>query len=865
MATRFRLPNSGTPGRSPAFQSYTHSGSTRIPLVTTDSTALATNALTPDAADHIAAGDTVFAQFVSGMMKAGITFTNGDAISLAVQCLESDAGDNLFVQLFVAIVSEDGGTVRRTIRSKVADGLELATTITNRNLTTTQDGATYVTVHGDRLVVELSVTGTPVATGGVQGHNASLRFGSNGGGGDLGANDTDTLATLNPWIDFAPTVTFVDPIANGDIATEVPAARKPLGIAALTIALGLLQTTLAPPNPRIGQWDWPVPLRAQTYFLSDGETRPAPSTDIPFSQDAWPNPIAKQAIRELANWSQSKPSYYVDATTPQPFTPDDWPTPSAKPVQRDLSFTQSKPSYYVDATNPFTPDDWPAPAAKPAARDLWSVAQSKPTYYVDASGTPFTQTEWANPRVQASSRVLTTWTVSAALTDAPPFVQTDWTPPLTKPISRDLRTIAPNALTLGTLAVPFSQTDWAAPVGQSAIRDLRTGLSPNTLPLGTVQPFTQTEWPTPSGLAPIRDLRTGPVQNPLIGPLNSLQPFDQTEWPNPIAKAAGSIVLRTWIDQRRAYFVEVIAPRQSEWPNPLQRAALRDLLTWHQPPNTLISLLTVVQAVPFSQADWIAPLAKPAVAIGQRTWTQSPAVPPTPFSQADWPNPAPRVASVIVARTWTQTPSVPATPFSQEDWPNPSLKPAGVISQRTWIQTPAVQAAPLPFGQSDWPNPRRGGTSLDLRTSASDLLQSTLAPIQVPFSVEQWPNPRLKPSAVGLQTWTDRRRTYLVDLVPFGQSEWPLPLGKTPALALRIWTVDLQAVTLVPPGSGPFELFMVDDAFMPAGVSGEGLLNGAAVSDEGLQSAASSTDTFAASDQTGESLWQGEITDEGFK
>jgi hypothetical protein len=107
----------------------------------------------------------------------------------------------------VSIVSQDGNTVRATIRSKVSEGTELATALTNRFLSTTLS-AGYTTVSGDRLVVEFSVVGTPVGAGGVQGHNASLRFGGSGAT-DLPENDTSTSTTENPWIEFVTNITFL--------------------------------------------------------------------------------------------------------------------------------------------------------------------------------------------------------------------------------------------------------------------------------------------------------------------------------------------------------------------------------------------------------------------------------------------------------------------------------------------------------------------------------------------------------------------------------------------------------------------------------------------------------------------------------
>ena len=212
MATRFRLTASTTaPAVSPALQSYSHNApaTVRRQLVTANGGALTTTAYAPDAADHLVAGDALHGQLVSEPMNAGIQFTNGDVIKWAMQCLEANAGNNLNLAVWAGIYSQDGSSLQRTLIAKTEETTELATSLTNRFHSTTQSGATYTTVAGDRLVVELSVEGTPTAAGGVQGHNASLRWGGNGAGGDCPENDTETGTTVNPWIEFVPTITFV--------------------------------------------------------------------------------------------------------------------------------------------------------------------------------------------------------------------------------------------------------------------------------------------------------------------------------------------------------------------------------------------------------------------------------------------------------------------------------------------------------------------------------------------------------------------------------------------------------------------------------------------------------------------------------
>lgn len=208
MATRFSLPSSGTPDVTITLQSYSHTGNEqRRPLVTSDSSALATTAITPDAADHLVAGDTGHAQFVSNALAAQTI--SAQTVTLTIQGLEANAGNNLFVQLFISVISNDGSTTRQTILAKTADNTELATSLTSRTMSGTT--TSYTCIDGDRLCVEVSVVGTPSASGGIQGHNASLRFGSNGAGGDLVANDAQTGTTLNPWLEFANDLTFYVP------------------------------------------------------------------------------------------------------------------------------------------------------------------------------------------------------------------------------------------------------------------------------------------------------------------------------------------------------------------------------------------------------------------------------------------------------------------------------------------------------------------------------------------------------------------------------------------------------------------------------------------------------------------------------
>lgn len=201
---RFRLPLSGAAAVSPAFQSYTHTQVARLAMPTTDGTTLSNNPYAPDAADHHVDGDSMYVQYTTDALTTGTVFDVGNTVKLAAQCFESNAGNNLTLQLWVGVYSNDGSTLRATLRGKVANATEMATSLTNRFISSTVASA-YTTVAGDRLVIEISATGTPTAAGGVNGHNFTLRLGSNGAGGDLPENDTETGTTFNPWFEIEST------------------------------------------------------------------------------------------------------------------------------------------------------------------------------------------------------------------------------------------------------------------------------------------------------------------------------------------------------------------------------------------------------------------------------------------------------------------------------------------------------------------------------------------------------------------------------------------------------------------------------------------------------------------------------------
>jgi hypothetical protein len=225
MATRFKLESTGTPAVSPSLQQiWTHLPATlpRMPMkVTPDASAFTTLSYAPDGADHLVAGSAFTAQFISEPLDGAQTI-GVQTVTLTVMGLEANLGNNLTWRWTLYVVSNDGSTLRGTLVAARSDATELSNSQTNRT-----DSATSTSVSalsGDRIVLELGVSGTPTGAGNVQGHNASIRLGT--AGTDLPADDS-TTADGNSWVELgtstltltgdgggAPSSTFVSWIAD---------------------------------------------------------------------------------------------------------------------------------------------------------------------------------------------------------------------------------------------------------------------------------------------------------------------------------------------------------------------------------------------------------------------------------------------------------------------------------------------------------------------------------------------------------------------------------------------------------------------------------------------------------------------------
>lgn len=215
MATRWWFPLTTAAEVSPAFDAAW--------TFTTDTDTVRRKLAFTKAASAITAGGQIGAwtpglialsrQYVSAPLEAGIVFTSGvTTVTMQLMCREVGTGSNIDrSHLGVRIVSEDGVTVRATLLvvANYFANVEFGNLASQRNATFADGdtvGASYTTVDGDRLVVEIGFTdtaGTTPAGNSKYGENAT----------DLPVDETQVTDGAG-WIEFSNTITLSSGVPN---------------------------------------------------------------------------------------------------------------------------------------------------------------------------------------------------------------------------------------------------------------------------------------------------------------------------------------------------------------------------------------------------------------------------------------------------------------------------------------------------------------------------------------------------------------------------------------------------------------------------------------------------------------------------
>jgi len=155
-------------------------------------------------------GDRHHYQFLSPPLAAGNVFDAGVTFKCQILGRESAANDNIMrrVRTLKVITGLNPG-IDSAILIAFGDAVAMTEWLNSglRNLsflTGQVSGATYITVAGDRLKLEIGHR----AVGGVS-VKGSTRIGFGGGTGDLGENETDTTTTLRAWLEISSNLVFL--------------------------------------------------------------------------------------------------------------------------------------------------------------------------------------------------------------------------------------------------------------------------------------------------------------------------------------------------------------------------------------------------------------------------------------------------------------------------------------------------------------------------------------------------------------------------------------------------------------------------------------------------------------------------------
>lgn len=159
-------------------------------------------------------------QFVSPMMKGGISFS-GATVSGVMRCRQSsDVNDNVHSRICIRVVSRDGGTVRATLLAigEYGTGTEFVAAASGAPSKIVADAeplSSYTTQDGDRLVFENGATDNAGTT-----PQAVWVYGGSAGS-DAFFIDGNTN-NFNPWIEFSNDIEFLDGSGVADVAERGP-------------------------------------------------------------------------------------------------------------------------------------------------------------------------------------------------------------------------------------------------------------------------------------------------------------------------------------------------------------------------------------------------------------------------------------------------------------------------------------------------------------------------------------------------------------------------------------------------------------------------------------------------------------------
>jgi hypothetical protein len=598
----------------------------------------------------------------------------------------------------------------------------------------------------------------------------------------------DVTGALDDWTAFTIAFTPADPIqAETTTAPTHFSPRLPASTAILSLAVNLLQSTLAPEEVKpYNQNDWPNPLRTTSQLAVDISSRPQEDGTSPFIPIDWRNP--DQWKKQPLNYSYTTLPQFAPEEVP-PFVPVSWNNPLIG-GKNLVGFTLPRPQYYEDEVG-FNQYDWPNPLYK--GRPNVGFTKDRPQFSID--NTPANQYDWPNPLIKGRPNIGFVEERPQFYEDQVGFNQYDWPNPLPR-IKTGQDWINFKQLEEPT-EIPFTPVDYPNPLiggkqnrgWEQARPEYYVDLTPNNqynwpnpllpkkggrdwtnnLLQNTLAPILDTplslyigqSYPRKPGL--IIDVSTSPPTAPGETPL-----VRQSDWPLPRRAIKSALV---WNYNNFALVALPDGPRNpSPFPNPLSRKE------YSQRGYTTSFQLTRDVGEPFTPIIYPNPLIKARIRqdliLPKPQYLSSPQgfsciitlgigapgditcftlfgldTNPQPLLSGAMGNPLVKPYPVI-NRTWLQSRSLQLltdqTIVGKQFTTNPVVRTRPIPN--TWIQTrPAYYIEPTgkPFGQADWPVPtdKLFGLIVDINTYTGEI---PLPGTTIPFKQQSAPNPLRK-------------------------------------------------------------------------------------------------------------------------
>jgi hypothetical protein len=147
----------------------------------------------------------IFRQYISRELLQNQVITQSQAVKAQCRVSETNAGNNMFFAMVIRVIAANGSTVQKIVLSITLDDVEATTSLVNKQYVTTSAATgNYLTVAGDRLVIEIGMSGNPA---GANVHDSTMRLGDSSAT-DLPEDDTSTTDN-NPWVELADDLKFV--------------------------------------------------------------------------------------------------------------------------------------------------------------------------------------------------------------------------------------------------------------------------------------------------------------------------------------------------------------------------------------------------------------------------------------------------------------------------------------------------------------------------------------------------------------------------------------------------------------------------------------------------------------------------------